>query len=68
MLKYFIYEAMFAAEQGGPSMPPLTVMIKPVSSACNMRCRYCFYTDVAHNRQQASLGRMSDETLEHVVR
>ena len=49
-------------------MPPLTVMIKPVSSACNMRCRYCFYTDVAHNRQQASLGRMSDETLEHVVR
>ena len=49
-------------------MPPLTVMIKPVSSACNMRCKYCFYSDVAHNREQESMGRMSLETLENLVR
>lgn len=49
-------------------MPPLTVMIKPVSSACNLGCRYCFYTDVASNRKQYSLGRMSVDTLETLVR
>lgn len=49
-------------------MPPLTIMIKPVSSGCNMRCRYCFYTDVAEHRQQYSMGRMSEETLETLVR
>ena len=49
-------------------MPPLTVMIKPVSSACNMRCRYCFYADVSQNRQKANLGRMSQTTLENTVR
>lgn len=49
-------------------MPPLSIMIKPVSSACNMRCRYCFYADVAHNRECADMGRMSDATLDNVVR
>ena len=49
-------------------MPPLTIMIKPVSSACNMRCQYCFYADVSHNREQASMGRMTDATLENLVR
>lgn len=49
-------------------MPPLSIMIKPVSSACNMRCSYCFYTDVAHNRTCADMGRMSDATLDNIVR
>lgn len=49
-------------------MPDLTIMIKPVSSACNLRCRYCFYTDVAHNRAAYSLGRMTEDTLETLVR
>ena len=49
-------------------MPPLTIMIKPVSSACNMRCRYCFYADVASNREKASMGRMTRATLENTVR
>ena len=49
-------------------MPPLTVMIKPVSSACNMMCRYCFYADVSKHREQASMGRMSLATLENTVR
>ena len=49
-------------------MPPITVMIKPVSGACNMRCRYCFYADEMKNRACAVRPPMSDETLEIVVR
>ena len=49
-------------------MPPLSIMIKPVSALCNMRCRYCFYTDVAENREHADLGRMSEATLDNIVR
>lgn len=49
-------------------MPPLTIMVKPASSACNMRCKYCFYSDVANHREIASYGMMSDETLECLVR
>ncbi len=49
-------------------MPPLSLMIKPVSSQCTMRCRYCFYADVAANRNQADKGKMSLETLENLVR
>ena len=49
-------------------MPPLSIMIKPVSSACNMRCRYCFYADVSESRESYSLGRMSLQTLENTVR
>lgn len=49
-------------------MPPITVMIKPVSGACNMRCRYCFYADEMKNRACAVRPPMSLETLEIVVR
>lgn len=28
-------------------MKQLSIMIKPASSACNLRCKYCFYADVA---------------------
>lgn len=37
-------------------MPPLTLMIKPVSSMCNMRCKYCFYADVSRHREVQSFG------------
>ena len=49
-------------------MPPVTVMIKPASGLCNMRCRYCFYADEAAKRETASYGLMSPETLEAVLR
>jgi len=49
-------------------MPPLSLLIKPASSACNMRCRYCFYADEAMNRSVYSFGMMSEETLENVVK
>ena len=49
-------------------MPPITVMIKPVSGACNMRCRYCFYADEMNNRGTDIYPAMDDETLETLVR
>lgn len=49
-------------------MPAISVMIKPVSGACNMRCRYCFYTDVMNRREVHMHPRMTLETLETTVR
>ncbi len=48
-------------------MPPLNFLIKPASGNCNIRCRYCFYHDVAENRGVSSYGMMSDETLEALI-
>lgn len=42
----------------------ISVMIKPASSACNLRCRYCFYADVSENRGVHSYGNMKQETIE----
>lgn len=44
------------------------MLVKPVSSACNLNCAYCFYKDVADSRSTYDYGRMSLETLEMVVR
>lgn len=44
-------------------MPPINLLIKPASSLCNMRCRYCFYADVSSHREVPSYGIMSGETL-----
>ena len=45
-------------------MKPVSMLIKPVSGACNMACRYCFYRgDSGHNR-----GVMSKSTVEALVR
>ena len=49
-------------------MPPLNILIKPASSLCNMRCEYCFYKDVSESRERRSMGMMSLDTLEEVVR
>lgn len=48
-------------------MPPLQLLIKPASGLCNMRCRYCFYADIAGKRETASYGIMTDAVLEKVV-
>ena len=49
-------------------MPPITLLIKPASSLCNLRCRYCFYHDVASHRKTASYGVMKEALLETLVR
>jgi len=49
-------------------MPPVTVMIKPVSGACNMHCDYCFYADEMKHRGSAVYPAMTKEILEMTVR
>lgn len=49
-------------------MPDISMLIKPASSQCNLRCRYCFYHDEAQSREKASFGMMDEKTLDTVVR
>lgn len=46
----------------------LTVMVKPVSGLCNMRCSYCFYVDEMQHRSTGVRAQMSLETLENLLR
>lgn len=48
-------------------MPPLSILIKPVSGSCNMNCSYCFYTDEIQNREIACTGMMSKDTMHKLV-
>lgn len=48
-------------------MKQITVMLKPASSLCNMRCRYCFYADVSSLRSVSSFGVMTPSVLEAVL-
>jgi len=49
-------------------MPPISLLIKPASSACNMNCKYCFYHAIANNRLNAFQGMLSVENLEMIVK
>lgn len=42
-------------------------MIKPASSNCNMRCRYCFYHSLAENRSEFSFGMMQEKTARALI-
>ena len=48
-------------------MPPISLLIKPASGHCNMRCRYCFYVDETENRARPSMGMMSPDTMRTLV-
>ena len=47
-------------------MPPLSILIKPASSACNLRCAYCFYADEASARAVPNFGLMS-QAVSHAL-
>lgn len=49
-------------------MKQLTFLVKPASSLCGLRCRYCFYEDVAQCRETRSMGLMTRETAEALLR
>lgn len=48
-------------------MPPVSILIKPASSACNLACSYCFYKDVAAHREHAFEGMLTLDMLEKVI-
>ena len=48
-------------------MKNINLLIKPASSLCQLRCRYCFYEDEASNRKDFSMGMMSRETARLLI-
>ena len=48
-------------------MKNIHFLVKPASSLCSLRCRYCFYADEAQNREQQSMGHMSEETARTLI-
>ena len=48
-------------------MKPLSLMLKPASSECNLACKYCFYHSLCATRSAPSHGLMSEATLEETV-
>jgi len=46
-------------------MKSFSLLIKPVSADCNLRCEYCFYID--HLQTVEKKPRMSDSTLETMI-
>ncbi|MCL2513979.1 MAG: anaerobic sulfatase maturase [Oscillospiraceae bacterium] len=49
-------------------MPSLSILIKPASGSCNLRCGYCFYHSVAESREIENYGAMPPGTLETLVK
>ena len=46
---------------------PISVMIKPSSSLCNLKCEYCFYSSLAGEREEYSKGMMSLATMQNTI-
>lgn len=48
-------------------MKQVSVLIKPASSLCNLRCKYCFYADVSSLREVRSFGHMTEDTADKMI-
>ena len=45
-----------------------TILIKPASGLCNMRCAYCFYCDEMEKREEGARGMMSVDTVKNLIK
>lgn len=63
---YFLTDAKDESEY--TQLPPVTIMVKPVSGLCDMRCTYCFYADEMSHRFVPLYKKMSEQTQENMVR
>lgn len=48
-------------------MKYFNALIKPASSLCNLKCKYCFYHDISLHRDTYSHGIMSKETTQKII-
>ena len=48
-------------------MKDFSLLIKPASADCNLRCRYCFYLDKSSLYPQTRIHRMDEATLEKLI-
>lgn len=46
---------------------PFSLLVKPASADCNLRCEYCFYIDKLGLYPDEEVHRMSDESLEKLI-
>jgi len=54
-----------------PFARPLYLMAKPISSRCNLNCKYCYYLEKSNlyrNENRRNIFTMSDELLEHYIK
>ncbi len=49
-------------------MEELTILIKPASNLCNLRCRYCFYFDLSEHWSIPSYGVMNEEVMGTLIK
>jgi len=49
-------------------MKPFSLLIKPTSADCNLRCEYCFYLDTCRLYPGSTRHRMSEAVLEQLVK
>ena len=48
-------------------MRPFSLLVKPASADCDLRCAYCFYLDRCRLYPDARVHRMSEATLDRMV-
>lgn len=48
-------------------MKHVSILIKPASALCNLRCKYCFYANVSSMREVRSFGRMKPATVDALI-
>lgn len=46
---------------------PFSLLVKPASADCNLRCEYCFYLDHCGLYPDSKVHRMSDDVLERMI-
>lgn len=49
------------------ALKPFSLLVKPASADCNLRCQYCFYLKKCELYPDAAAHRMTDEVLETIV-
>lgn len=49
------------------AMTPFSLLVKPASADCNLRCRYCFYRDACTFYPETGRRRMSAATLDRMI-
>lgn len=48
-------------------MKHISVLIKPASSLCNLRCKYCFYANISSLREVKSYGTMRPKVTKKMI-
>jgi len=49
-------------------MRPFTLLVKPASADCNLRCEYCFYLEKCRLYPETVKHRMPDDVLEQMIK